>query len=308
MKIGLALGGGGVRGMAHIGVLEAFHESGIEVDLIAGTSMGAVVGASYCLNKDVERVKNELLRLVRGREIMILERLSAPTPEKEKIILIESLATFVKELYLWNMRAVKKWLIDNSKIAVDIEKLVQGKEFKDLNLPFFAVACDLKTGREIILSEGKLKDALLASIAVPGVFNPIYKGDLILVDGGIISLTPINACRGKGADFVIAVDVAEAIVSRQFTNGMEMIFQSDLITQYELNRLNLEKADFVIAPDVKQVSWGQFSLSEECINKGREAAQKVVSEIKFLLKEKRKHLKRKKSFMKKIFSRHKTVE
>lgn len=305
MKVGLAMGGGGVRGMAHIGVLEAFHENGIEVDVVVGTSMGAVVGATYCLDRDVNRSKSELLRLVRKKEVMILERLSAPTPAGEKVILIESLTTFIKELYLWNMRAVKKWLIDNSKIAADIEELVRGMEFKDLKLPFFAVACDLKTGKEIVLSQGKLKDALLASIAVPGVFNPIYMGDTILVDGGIISLVPIDVCRQRGADFVIAVNVGEAIMPRQFSNGMEVIFQSDLITQYELNRVKLEKADFVIEPAVQQVSWAQFFLSEECINRGREAAQKAIPELKSLLEKKIKYLKRKRSFIKKIFSRRK---
>lgn len=306
MKVGLAMGGGGVRGMAHIGVLQAFHEGGIEVDVVTGTSMGAVVGATYCLDRDVNRSKSELLRLVRKKEIMILEKLSAPTPAGEKVILIESLTAFIKELYLWNMRAVKKWLIDNSKIAADIEELVRGMGFGDLKLPFFAVACDLKTGKEIVLSQGKLKDALLASIAVPGVFNPVYMGDTILVDGGIISLVPIDVCRQRGADFVIAVNVGEAIMPRQFSNGMEVIFQSDLITQYELNRVKLEKADFVIEPAVQQVSWAQFSLSEECIDRGREAAQKAIPELKFLLEKKMKHLKRKDSFVKKIFCRRKS--
>jgi NTE family protein len=301
LKIGLALGGGGARGLAHIGVLEAFKKNNIEIDLISGTSMGAIIGAAYCLEKDIDWVRERTLRLVKRKQILNLEKLSAPTANEEKRILIEGLVTFVKELYLWNMRAIKKWLVDISHIESVINELVQEKGFEELILPFFAVACDLNTGREIILSEGKLKHALLASSAIPGVFSPIPKGEYLLVDGGIVSLVPINACRAKGADFVIAVDVAEEITPRQFTNGMEIIFQSDLITQGELNRVKLKEADFIIKPDVKKISWAQFSASQNCVKKGEEAAQIAIPKIKSLIEEKQKHKEIKKSFIKRLF-------
>ncbi len=302
MKVGLALGGGGARGMAHIGVLEAFRKNGIEVDLITGTSMGSVIGGAYCLDKDIEGVRKKVLELVRRKEILDLEKLSAPTPEEEKRLLIEGLVTFVKELYLWNMKAIKKWLVDTSQIEVLIDELVGEREFEELKLPFSAVACDLNTGLEVILSEGRLKEALLASSAIPGVFSPTQIGDRILVDGGIISLTPISACRTKGADFVIAVDVTDLIRPRKFTNGMEIIFQTDLITQCELNRFKLKEADFVIEPQVKRISWAQFSLTGECIRRGEEAACAAIPEIKFLMEERRKYLKKKGSFKEKLFS------
>ncbi len=302
MKVGLALGGGGVRGMAHIGVLEVFKKNGIEVDLVTGTSMGSIIGGAYCLDKDIEGVRKKILELVRSKEILDLEKLSAPTPQEEKRILIEGLVTFVKDLYLWNMKAIKKWLLDISKIGILINDLVGERKFEELKLPFFAIACDLNTGLEAILSDGSLKEALLASSAIPGVFSPIQKGDRILVDGGTVSLTPISACRTKGADFVIAVDVAESIRPRKFTNGMEIIFQTDLITQCELNRFSLKEADFVIKPQVKEVSWAQFSLTGECIKKGEEAAQAAIFKIKFLIEERKKYLKRKRSFREKLFS------
>ncbi|MFH1857115.1 MAG: patatin-like phospholipase family protein [Candidatus Omnitrophota bacterium] len=295
MKIGLALGGGGTRGMAHIGVLEVLEKSGLKIDMISGTSMGAIIGAAYSVDKNIGRVKTEMLRLVHGKEIMELEKFSKPSPSKEKFILIEGLTTFVKELYLWNMRAVKKWIINTSQIGNSIGELVQEKTFKDLCLPFYAVSCDLRTGEEIVISEGSLKESLLASIAVPGVFNPVYKGERVLVDGGIVNLTPISVCKKNGADFVIAVDVSESIETRHFSNGMEVIFQSDLITQYELNRVKLLEADFVIRPEVRDISWAQFSASERCIEIGRKATEKVVSEIKTLVQKKKRN-----SFLKKI--------
>jgi len=303
MKIGLALGGGGARGMAHIGVLEAFKEIGVEIDFIAGTSMGSIIGGAYSLDKDIQVLREKILELVKRKEISNLEKLSAPTPQEEKRILIEGLATFVKELYLWNMRAIKKWLIDISQIEILINELVQERTFEELKLPFAAVACDLNTGREVVIGEGKLKEALLASSAIPGVFSPMHKEGKILVDGAIISIAPISACREKGADFVIAVDVVEQVKPRKFANGMEIIFQSDLITMGELNRFKLKEADFVIRPDIEEIGWAQFSATEKCIQKGNEAARAVIEEIKFLIKEKERKLKRKGNFVEKLLSR-----
>lgn len=302
MKIALALGGGGARGTAHIGVIRALERHKIDFDFIAGTSMGAVVGASYCLTKDINWVEEKILKLTRTKEIMDMEKLSAPNPGEEKRILIEELSTFVKGLYLWNIRAIKRWIVDNAQMETVIDELVQEKNFDDLKLPFYAACCDLNTGEEVTIEKGKIKTAVLASIAIPGVFSPVEREGRILVDGGIINLAPISSCKGKNADFIIAVNVEENITPRKFKNGMEIIFQSDLITQYELNRLKLREADFVINPDVSNISWAQFSASERCIENGYEAGEKAVFALKTLISEKRKSMEKKKGFGAKLLS------
>lgn len=302
MKAALALGGGGARGTAHIGVIRALEQHNIDFDFIAGTSMGAVVGASYCLTKDIDWVEEKILKLTRTKEIMDMERLSAPSPGEEKRILIEELSTFVKGLYLWNIRAIKRWIVDNAHMEAVITELVQNKDFKDLKLPFYAACCDLNTGEEVTIEAGKIKEAVLASIAIPGVFSPVEREGRILVDGGIINLAPVSACKSKSADFIIAVNVEESIKPRKFKNGMEIIFQSDLITQYELNRLKLKEADFIINPNVNDISWAQFSASERCIKNGQEAGEKAVFELKTLIDEKRKSMEKKKGFGAKLLS------
>lgn len=184
-RIGLALGGGSSRGWAHIGAIKALTEAGIHIDYIAGTSIGAVVGASYASGK-LANLEDVVLQL-----------------DWKQIV------------YLLDVVFPKSGMIDGNKIAEFIRSQVGVKLIEELPIPFAAVATDLATGREVVIKEGDIIEAVRASISVPGIFTPISKDDMILLDGGLVNPVPVSVARDMGADFVIAVDLNHDIVIKK---------------------------------------------------------------------------------------------
>ena len=184
-KIGLALGSGSARGWAHIGVLQALGEAGIGVDYMAGTSIGALVGAVYAAGK--------------------LDALRATVLQFD----------WKRTVSFFDVVFPKAGLIDGKKVADFIRSRLKEKNIEELPLAFCAVSTDLATGREVVLREGNLIEAIRASISVPGIFTPVKKEDTFLVDGGLVNPIPVSAARQMGAEFVIAVDLNHDIVTKR---------------------------------------------------------------------------------------------
>ena len=182
-RVGLALGSGGARGWAHLGVLQALSEKGVEVECVAGTSMGSLVGAF----------------LAAGRIGSLRD-------------LAEHLDWRRLRQFLWEVSLSRSGLTDGRKLLEETQKLLGVSEFRELALPFRAVATDLDTGGEVVLDSGNLLQALRASISIPGLFSPVWTGRRLLVDGGLVNPVPVNVARAMGAAFVIAVDVTHDIV------------------------------------------------------------------------------------------------
>ena len=293
-KVGLALGGGGVRGLAHIGIFKVLEKENIPIDLIVGTSMGSVIGGAYALCGQSSSVEQRVLELLKKEEIAKLESLAGESRPEEKKMIIEGLVTFVKELLLWNLKGIKLGVVDGREIKGMIHQLVEEADFSQSKIAFACVACDLKTGEETILKEGKMSEAIMASSSIPGVFPPMRLGEKLLVDGCITSEVPIEVARKLGADFVIAINVEEGIFHDKFRHGMDVLFQSDEIRSHELVRLQLKLADFVIRPQVQDFSWAAFSKGAECIQEGEKAAEEALSRLKSTLTKKRRtHILRK---------------
>lgn len=189
-NIGLALGSGSARGWAHIGVIRALADAGIEVKCIAGTSIGSLVGAAFALNK-----------------IDVLEAFARQLDWKQIVLFLD--VTFPRS-----------GLIDGEKITDFFRSHVREMKIEELPLPYCAVAADLSTGREVILNEGDLIEAIRASISVPGIFTPLKKNGGFLVDGGLVNPVPVSAARNKGADYVIAVDLNHDIFDKKSANNI----------------------------------------------------------------------------------------
>lgn len=175
VKVGLALGGGGARGIAHIGALKAFEELGVEVHMIAGTSVGAVVGACLAGGISTQRMEEFALN-VKKKDVL-----------NSKFFLTASTSAKLEDLL-------------GSLIGADTM-------FSELKKPFSVVACDMKTGKEVVIDHGFVCTACAGSAAVPGVFKPVTWEDKHLVDGGLKNNVPADVCRKMGADVVIAIDV-----------------------------------------------------------------------------------------------------
>ena len=181
-RVGLALGSGGARGWAHLGVLQALREKEIKVDFIAGTSMGAVVGAF----------------LAARRETVLRE-------------LADHLDWHRLRQFFWEVSLSRSGLTDGRRLLEETGKLLGLREFRELDLPFRAVATDLSNGDEVVLSSGNLLPAIRASISIPGLFSPIRIGRRYLVDGGLVNPVPVSVVRAMGAQMVMAVDVVQGI-------------------------------------------------------------------------------------------------
>lgn len=183
-KIGLALGSGVARGWAHIGILRRLQEEGIEVDFIAGTSVGAVVGGAYAAGS--------------------LDELEEWTRKLSEYSFFKFLDFKITGGGLFGGNSLNKLM-----------KLKFGeKDFKELGIPFTAVACELKTGHEVWLDTGKISDAIQASFALPGVFEPVNRDKSWLVDGALVNPVPVSVCRAAGCEMVIAVNLSEDLYGR----------------------------------------------------------------------------------------------
>lgn len=180
-RIGLVLGGGGARGLAHVGVLRVLQREAIPIDLIAGTSMGGLLGALYAAGLPLAVVEEEVTKL---------SRLS------EQIRLVD-----------WNISAAGLSVRGRRIYNFMADLLGEDLTFADLRLPLAMVATDIRVGREVVLQGGLVIDAVRASISIPGVFEPVELGDYRLVDGGVLDNVPVDVARGMGAERIIAVDV-----------------------------------------------------------------------------------------------------
>ncbi len=289
-NIALALGGGGVRGLAHVGVIKALEKE-FPIDIIAGTSMGALIGAEYALNPDIRVLEKTILDLAEKKEIKDIEKLiSSNAPSQERRLIIESLVSFVKRLYVYNLRAIKKWVFSGKEISWIFDALGLDVDFSQVKIPFSCMAVDLRSGEEVILNKGNVKEAVLASVSLPGVFPPVKKDRKLLVDGGIVCSVPVDAALKMGADFIISV-VVEASVdySKKLGNGLDIMFQADAIRAYKLCELKIQASDIIIYPEVGKMSWADFSRAAECIKAGEKAAEKLKPRILQLLKDKKRN-------------------
>jgi NTE family protein len=266
--VGLALGGGAARGLAHIGVLEILQKENIPIDMIAGTSAGALVGAIYAQGKSPDLIKNEALSMDRRSVVRLLD-LTLP----------------------------RTGLIGGRRLHNFLRKTVGGEiQFSDLKIPVAVVATDIITGEEVVIKEGSVLEAVRASIAIPIVFTIAKWQGRYLVDGELVDPVPVKVAREMGADVVIAVNVIpdpvdkalqiakDAAVVNKPPGLFHVILQSIYISTYSLVRVSVKDADVLIEPNVAQVYPHEFSRAQECIRQGEIAAQVALPEIKRLLK------------------------
>lgn len=248
-RVGLALGGGAVRGAAHLGVLAVLEREGIRPVVVAGTSVGAIVGAGVAAG----------------------------------IPVADMLATFRKAA--WHRLAVPAWwsrlsLLDTSPLGALIEQVTHAKTFAELELPLATVSCDVLTGRRVVSTSGSLREAIIASAAIPGLFEPVRRGDALLVDGGVIDNLPVDVARGLGADYVVAVDIMPPLDGTFVPKDMrDVILLSWNIVQHE-GEYGRSRADLVITPDVARVSLSDFSGVQEAFDAGVAAAETALPRLR----------------------------
>ncbi|MBK7189400.1 MAG: patatin-like phospholipase family protein [bacterium] len=279
--IGLALGSGGARGLAHAGVLDALGEAGIRPDLVVGTSMGAIVGGLFAQDPTPSSVWSRLESYVGNEEFASYWAPFVPRNELEARDPQHRLAgihDFMQRKMIAVKTVTRPWIQDESRLRGPLEELFGTVDFGDLQVPFASVALDLVSGNSVVFREGPLVDGIYASSAIPAVFPPLERDGMVICDGGGPFRVPVEACRDLGADFVIAVDIP-AFEDTRFATGLDMVLRSNTIARQRLNRFVCAMADCVIRPDVTQFHWADFQAGEACRARGYLAARAVLPDL-----------------------------
>ncbi len=254
-KIILVLGVGGARGFAHVGVLKALKEANIPIDMVVGTSMGALVGSFYCA----------------GVEISELEAVSAHIKWGD----VSNLGT----TSLIKMILSEK-LLSTEKMEKFVAEKIGDKYFFQLETPFACVATDIKTGEKIIFKEGPVAPAARASATIPGLFAPVEYKQRFLVDGGLVENIPVSVAKLFNPDIIITVAVSADITKNSYDNIFTTLFQTIYIQGQQGDRRNLEMSDIIIAPKVNDISAAQLNRATECIEAGFIAGKESIEKIK----------------------------
>jgi NTE family protein len=249
--VALVLGGGSARGFAHVGVISVLEEAQVPIELVVGTSVGSLVGGLYASGLGGARLEEAARDLQRGDFF---------------------------DFYVWTA-FTGLGLAPGNSLREFVERHAGDRTIEGLPRPFVAVAVDLLTGDEVILESGSLADAIRASTAIPGVFEPFRDGDRLLVDGGVRNNLPVDVARARGADVVIAVDVS-AVPSRvPLDNAVDVLLRAIEIV-FDANADEQAKdADVVVRPDVGAIPPLDFGARRDAIEAGREATRAALPAI-----------------------------
>jgi NTE family protein len=250
--IGLALGGGFARGFAHLGVLQVLEQHHVPISCIAGTSVGSILGAAYASGAPLARII-ATCRTLRLRDIA-------------------------------RWRVSRLGFASNHRLGDLIERVFEARQFEDLQIPMAVVATDLNSGEPVVITHGNLIDAIRASCAFPGLFEPVEIGTRCLADGGLVAPVPTRAARDLGAEYVLGVSVG---VQDGYCGTPSNIFQvvSRAVTAAQKHQHEVweRHADLVLRPDVQSLAWDDFERADEAIEAGAAAARSALPRIqKFL--------------------------
>ena len=270
------MGGGGARALAHIGVLRFLEEEKIKISYISGTSMGAVVGALYALKPNADYVEKAVRsQLDRHKEdILSLKAYDTHSSAEEKKLFLEKSFRFVKDIYLWNLKIAKPYLVKPRPFFKLFKKLLKDYKFKDCEIPFLCTTVDIIKGQALAIRGGSLFRGVVASCALPGVFPPLRTKYGLLVDGGV--LVPLPAAYiSNTVDFVIGLSVESNIGSaKDIKNSIDILFTVDRIRYKKIIDDNKKDADFIISSKVSRYSWSSFDCIDEIIESGYKEARR----------------------------------
>lgn len=280
MKIGLVLGGGGARGLAHIGVLQVLEKYNIPIDVVVGTSMGAMVGSVYAQHPSAAYVVDKFHTFLESDDFYAASGVfSGRQKSYEPEDILQHISRQIKRQVVINLAANRQSILKGERLEMAINDLVDEGRIEQLKVPFAAASVDLKSGKEIIFTNGDIRTAVKSSASIPGFMPPVEYNNYQLVDGSVCVNFPISTARALGADFVIACDVSAGLGEQQhFDNVIDIIIRSNSIATLKINEIALRSADFVLDPDVDNVVWNDFEQLDFIIEQGKiETEQKILA-------------------------------
>lgn len=286
MKIGLVLGGGGARGLAHIGLLKVFEENNIKIDSIAGSSMGALIGGMYAQNPNAKQVEQRVKEFLRSEKFIKAGKNYFKHQENyEPQDLIQHLGRQIKQRVVINLAAHRKSLMKGDRLKLAISELIEDSNIEDTAIPYACSATDLRYGEPVIFKKGRIHRAIMASTAIPGFIPPVDYGDRLLVDGSVCNNFPVEVVKEFGADFIIACDVSLVLEPDvTLSNVIDIIIRANSVSTNRINSMLLKKVNYIITPQIGNIHWSQFEKHDYVIDKGYEAAQFKLEKLLALLK------------------------
>jgi NTE family protein len=252
-RIGLALGGGAVRGFAHVGVIAALEEAGIKPDLVVGTSAGSLVAAIYASGKNAAQLQQAALAMEEA------------------------------DITDWTLPFFGRGMLRGEALARYMNTQVNNKLIESMTIPLGIVATDLRTGQGALFRQGDTGTAVRASSAVPSVFNPVKIGAAEYVDGGLVSPVPVKYARQMGAELIIAVDISSAPEGNAADSQLQILLQTFAIMGKTINSYELKDADLVVRPELVGVKSGDFTAKRRAIEAGKLAMQRQIPQLKALM-------------------------
>jgi NTE family protein len=270
LRVGIAMGSGAAYGYALIGMLKVFEREGIPIDMVAGTSMGALLGSFFCSGKSPGQIQ-EIAKTITKRWLF--------------------------ENIVGDITFPRSGFLAGQTLSAFLREHLGHTEFHQLPIPFAAVATDIRSGHEVVLKEGRVAEAVRASTSLPILFQPVLHNGRFLVDGGLTNPVPTSTVANMGADVLISVNLtAKPSVRRglgRYRSSFplaprspamtEVFFKMIYTMQYEIAQARTEIAHVVIVPDVREFLWTDFHRSEDILKVGEAAAEEAVARIKGLL-------------------------
>ncbi len=289
--------------MAHIGVLKALEENGITVDMLIGTSMGAIVGAVYAQNPDSTQVEKKFVSFLKSERFQSIGITRFDKEQSEPDSLLEQITKKIKRRVIINLAAHRQSLFKSERLLTAINLLIDDGLIEQTKIPFACTALDLTKLEEVIFEYGNIRRAVTASSSIPGFLPPVNIEDKLYVDGSICTNFPWDYTRERGADIIIAVDVTlKNTQSLNPDNVIDIIMRTSIAANYKINRLALGNVDFVIRPPLGDIYWNEFDRYDSLIELGYAATINSIEEIISLIRRYNKFTTKAKRYIVKLFN------
>ena len=281
-NLGLALGAGGARGLAHIGVLRVFEDESIPIDILVGSSIGALVGGAFASgfkSHELEKRVGEFLEspIYQDSALKNIRDFEA----NKRLSLIQKIQGLFRNRGLLVQAMFRPGILDNVDFQAMIDFFLPDIEIENSIIPFRAVATDLVSGRAIVISKGSLREAVMASCLIPGIVSPHPTNGMLLSDGGITCMVPTTIAKEEGAKFVVAVSVNRQIQSAEkFSSAVDIYVRARNIGDFYFEQSLLREANVVILPQVGNLHWTDFGRATDLILEGEKAAREKIPHIR----------------------------
>ncbi|MFC1580435.1 patatin-like phospholipase family protein [Thermodesulfobacteriota bacterium] len=277
-RIGIALGGGGARGLAHLGVLMALEEEHIPIHCISGTSAGAIIGAMYAQNPDaktaIEQIKASFSEgIYEQLQLNCLKNASNSS-------FLHQFTQRIKRSILISFAQSKRALLSDVCFRDNLTRFIKEGNIEDTKIPFGIVATSLHSGEDVYFTSGDILTAVTASSAISGFLTPVDLNEDLLTDGAVSCPVPVTLLKDMGAETTIGVEIS----NREFTpleevNVIEIIARAEMIESIRLSEMMVKTADVAICPNTKDIHWSDFSRIDELIEAGLESAREKLPDI-----------------------------